>query len=89
MATHPDTLLRACLDRLAEMEDLAWQVPPENRARMERTTGPVSPVRQAIEQAYRSEQQVWSRLVKAGTITWRLLGEEECPSLLGCTGFIG
>ncbi|MGF7212665.1 hypothetical protein GGE65_007300 [Skermanella aerolata] len=67
MAHDPDTL-RGCLYRLAELVELARQVPSEDRARMNRM---VVQARQAVCEARRSEQR--ARVPATRTIVLRLL----------------
>jgi hypothetical protein len=76
MADDPDTL-RACLYRLAELVELTRQVPPKDRAGMERM---IVQVRQAVCEARRNEQQ--ARLATTRTSVLRLL-VKVAPSRAG------
>src|SRR4051812_10297489 len=71
MADAPETL-RACLYRLAEFVELARQLPPEDRARLERM---IAQARQAVCEARRNEQRAWERRA-ARAIVLRHLAKE-------------
>jgi hypothetical protein len=72
MTADRDTL-RARLYRLAELVELARQLPPEDRARMERM---IAQAHQAVCEARRNEQQARARLTTTRAIVLRLLVKE-------------
>jgi hypothetical protein len=69
MADDPDTL-RACLYRLAELVELARQLPPEDRARMECM---IAQARQAVCEAREGKQRAWDRRAAVRAIVLRHL----------------
>ena len=72
MTADRDTLC-ARLYRLAELVELARQLPPEDRARTERM---IAQARQAVCEARRNEQQERARLTTTRAIVLRLLVKE-------------
>jgi hypothetical protein len=69
MTVDPDTL-RARLYRLAELVELARQLPPEDRARTERM---IAQARQTICEARRNDQQERAQLTTTRTIVLQLV----------------
>jgi hypothetical protein len=72
MITNRDTLC-ARLYRLAELVELARQLPPEDRARTDRM---IAQARQAVCEARRNEQQERARLTTTRVIVLRLLARD-------------
>jgi hypothetical protein len=71
MADDPDTL-RACLYRLAELVELAQQLSPEDRARMECM---IAQARQAVCEARQGKQRSLERREMVKAIVRRCLVE--------------
>ena len=69
MTVDPDTL-RVRLYRLAELVELARQLPPEDRARTERM---IARARQTVCEARRNDQQERARLTTTRTIVLQLM----------------
>jgi hypothetical protein len=69
MADDPDTL-RAHLYKLAELVELARQLPPEDRARMECM---IAQARQAVCEARQGKQRAWERRAAVRAIVLRHL----------------
>jgi hypothetical protein len=76
MKDDPDTL-RACLCRLAEFVELARQVPPEDRARLECM---IAQARQAVCEARRGKQPSLERRASFKAIVLRHLVKETHPT---------
>jgi hypothetical protein len=75
MADNPDTL-RASLYRLAELVELTRQVPPEDRARLERM---IAQARQAVFEARRGKQPSLERRARFKAIVLRHVVEGTHP----------
>jgi hypothetical protein len=69
MTVDPDTL-RARLYKLAELVELARQLPPDDRARTERM---IAQARQTVCEARRNDQQERARLTTTRTIVLQLV----------------
>jgi hypothetical protein len=87
MTVDPDTL-RACLYKLAELVELAWQLPPEDRARTERM---IAQARQTVYEERRNDQQERARLTTTRTIVLQLVVKatkcrHSSAASRGCSG---